>query len=136
MDIKAPPEKYDAVTRVRCDLDAVRRSVYLLQNSGVAHEFRTTFAPELTAEDVVGAAELARGTERYFLQQYRPAPGGGPARASPLLRAGDGPRAVREAIGVCQVRGPVGRRRRRAAAVARLQIRFDEAHDESSQYFR
>lgn len=104
MDIKAPPEKYDAVTRVRCDLDAVRRSVYLLQNSGVAHEFRTTFAPELTAEDVVGAAELARGTERYFLQQYRPRREGD-LPAHPPSYVQETAARVREAIGVCQVRG-------------------------------
>ena len=104
MDIKASPEKYDAVTRVRCDLDAVRRSIYLLQNSGVAHEFRTTFAPELTAEDVVGAAELVRGTERYFLQQYRPRKDEDlPAHPPSYVR--ETAEKVRQAIGVCEVRG-------------------------------
>lgn len=104
MDIKASPEKYDAVTRVRCDLDAVRRSIYLLQNSGVAHEFRTTFAPELTAEDVVGAAELVRGTERYFLQQYRPRKDEDlPAHPPSYVR--ETAEQVRQAIGVCEVRG-------------------------------
>ena len=104
MDIKASPEKYDAVTRVRCDLDAVRRSIYLLQNSGVAHEFRTTCAPELTAEDVVGAAELVRGTERYFLQQYRPRKDEDPP-AHPPSYVRETAEKVRQAIGVCEVRG-------------------------------
>ena len=92
------------MTRVRCDLDAVRRSIYLLQNSDVAHEFRTTFAPELTAEDVVGAAELVRGTERYFLQQYRPRKDEDlPAHPPSYVR--ETAEKVRQAIGVCEVRG-------------------------------
>ena len=104
MDVKASPEKYDAVTRVKNDMDAIRRSIALLRNGAVAHEFRTTFAPELTAEDVLAAAAMVKGTERYFLQQYRPCK---PEDAEPHP-----PSYVRETaarveaeIGVCTVRG-------------------------------
>ena len=104
MDVKASPEKYDAVTRVKNDMDAIRRSIALLRNGAVAHEFRTTFAPELTAEDVLAAAAMVKNTKRYFLQQYRPCK---PEDAEPHP-----PSYVRETaarveaeIGVCTVRG-------------------------------
>lgn len=104
MDIKASPEQYDAVTRVHCDLEAVRRSIYLLQHSGVAHEFRTTFAPELSTEDILGAAMLVQGAQRYFLQQYRPRKDED-LPAHPPSYVQETAARVREAIGVCEVRG-------------------------------
>ncbi len=104
MDIKASPERYDEVTRVKNDLDAIRRSITLLRNSSVEHEFRTTFAPELTTEDVVKAAELVKGTERFYLQQYRPRHEGDPdAHVPSYVR--ETAAAVETAIGVCTVRG-------------------------------
>ena len=104
MDIKASPEKYDAVARVSCDLAAIRRSICLLQNSGLPHEFRTTFAPELTTEDILGAAELVRGAERFYLQQYRPRCDADlPAHPPSYVR--ETAERVHEAIGVCEVRG-------------------------------
>lgn len=104
MDIKASPEKYEAVARARCDLDAVRRSIYLLTNSGIPHEFRTTFAPELTTEDILGAAELVRGAAHYYLQQYRPRREGDlPAHAPSYVN--ETAARVRKRIGICEVRG-------------------------------
>jgi len=104
MDIKAPAERYDAVTRVKTDMDAVRMSIALLRNSGVSHEFRTTFAPELTKEDVLAAAELIRGTDRYYLQQYRPrCENDADAHLPSYVR--ETAEAVAARIGVCEVRG-------------------------------
>lgn len=104
MDIKASPEKYDAVTQTKVDLDAVRKSIVLLRNSGIPHEFRTTFAPELTKEDILSAASLVRGTERYYLQQYRPrCETDADAHLPSYVR--ETAEAVAEAIGVCEVRG-------------------------------
>lgn len=104
MDIKASPDKYDCVTRVKNDMDAIRKSIALLRNSGVPHEFRTTFAPELTKEDVLEAAALVRGTERYYLQQYRPrCETDADAHLPSYVR--ETAEAVAEEIGVCEVRG-------------------------------
>ncbi len=74
MDVKAPPEKY-ALLAGRADLDVTRleRSVGLLRNSGIRHEFRTTVVPGLLDEaDVEGIAAWIAGAERYVLQQFRP----------------------------------------------------------------
>ena len=49
----------------------VKRSVDLLMQSSVAYEFRTTFSPDLTKEDIEEAAKQIKGAPLYALQQYR-----------------------------------------------------------------
>ena len=72
MDIKASPANYDTATGVVTDLDKVRRSVELLKNSGVAHEFRTTTVKGIhTADDFAAIAEWLQGEENYYIQQYK-----------------------------------------------------------------
>ena len=72
MDIKASPANYDNATGVVTDLDKVRRSVELLKNSGVAHEFRTTTVKGIhTADDFAAIAEWLQGEENYYIQQYK-----------------------------------------------------------------
>ena len=104
MDIKAPQAKYEQVTRVAVDFPAIRRSIAHLRAGDVPHEFRLTFAPELTKADVVEAALLVKGTAHFYLQQYRTRSERDPMPHPPSLvyETAD---AVREAIGVCGVRG-------------------------------
>jgi pyruvate formate lyase activating enzyme len=74
MDVKAPADKYPLLTG-RTDLDVARleRSIALLQNSDIPHEFRTTVVPGLLDEaDVEEIARWLAGAERYVLQQFRP----------------------------------------------------------------
>ena len=58
MDLKASAEKYDAVTQTKNDISLIRRSVLLLMNSDIPYEFRTTFAPELSKNDLLSAVDL------------------------------------------------------------------------------
>lgn len=52
-------------------LERVKESIAILKASGVTHEFRTTLVRGLhTEESVLGAAELVRGSERYYLQRF------------------------------------------------------------------
>ena len=104
MDIKAPLDKYDQITRTHNDLSAIKKSIAILRSGAVPHEFRTTFAPDLTAEDVVRAAELVRGTERYYLQQYRPRDESDP-KPHPPSYVDKAAEQIRAAIGVCTLRG-------------------------------
>ncbi len=104
MDIKAPEGKYDAVTQVSCDMQAIRRSIFYLRNLGIAHEFRTTFAPELNKEDILELADLISGTEQYYLQQYRKRKDDDPEPHLPSY-VQETAEAVRQRIGVCTVRG-------------------------------
>lgn len=72
MDVKAPLSKYAEIVRANVDTNALQRSIAIIRNSGVPHEFRMTFAPQLSIEDAVAGAELVKGCERFYLQQYRP----------------------------------------------------------------
>jgi pyruvate formate lyase activating enzyme len=73
LDVKATPDRYDSVTAGRDVWKRVRRSISLLIESGVDHEFRTTCYPGavLTAELPNIARELEGGT-RFAIQQFQP----------------------------------------------------------------
>ncbi|MHC4789699.1 MAG: anaerobic ribonucleoside-triphosphate reductase activating protein [Planctomycetota bacterium] len=75
MDVKAPltPEDYRRVAGAPVDVEAVRRSIALIKQSGLDYEFRVTLVPGL-----VGREELSRmagdleGARRVALQNFRP----------------------------------------------------------------
>ena len=104
MDVKAPADKYSEITRAEVDMDAIRRSIAIIRNSGVTHEFRLTFAPELSQEDAVETACLVKGCDRFYLQQYRPRNDSDPRAHSPATVLKTGEMIARE-IGNCTVRG-------------------------------
>jgi pyruvate formate lyase activating enzyme len=70
MDVKAPPDRYDALCGTRVDLAAIRRSIALLIEQAPDYEFRTTVAPTLTEADVRAIADLIAGARRYILQRF------------------------------------------------------------------
>ncbi len=75
MDIKAPlrEETYSKTTGGPCNVEALRRSIRIILQSGIEHEFRTTVCPGLLTEE--NMAEMAKdllGTKRYVLQSFRP----------------------------------------------------------------
>lgn len=104
MDVKAPPERYDDIVRANTNMDEIRKSIAILRNSGVAHEFRLTFAPQLSPEDALNASKLVKGCERFFLQQYRPRNEQDPP-AHPPKTVFETAWRITEEIGVCTVRG-------------------------------
>jgi pyruvate formate lyase activating enzyme len=71
MDIKAPPEKYDAICGVPVDQGAIDESIALLVDEHVDYEFRTTIVPLLTREDILTIGNRIRGARMYVLQRYR-----------------------------------------------------------------
>ena len=72
MDVKAPPEKYGRITLSGVDIEAIKRSIGIIKSGRVAYEFRTTFAPDLTAEDIESIArDLIPGARLYTVNQYR-----------------------------------------------------------------
>ncbi len=71
MDIKAPLPKYEEVVQVRVELEAIRRSISLVMQSGVDYEFRTTLVEGLlTPDDVRAIGEDICGAKRYYLQKF------------------------------------------------------------------
>lgn len=72
MDIKAPLEKYDTITKTSAThLENIKKSIDLLINN-IDCEFRTTFVPSLLVEDILAIARSIKGCKKYFLQQYVP----------------------------------------------------------------
>lgn len=103
MDVKAPLEKYGEVAGCPLDVNLITASIETLKNCSVAYEFRTTFAPSLTAEDILKVGELVHGTKVYSLQQYRQVPGEPPPHTREYVKkTGE---KMKAAIGVCEVKG-------------------------------
>lgn len=71
MDIKAPMIKYIQVCCSSVDTEKIRESINILLHGKVEYEFRTTFAPELSCEDLVDISKYIKGAEQYVIQQYR-----------------------------------------------------------------
>jgi len=75
MDIKAPANErtYARLAGVDVDLDAVRRSISLVADSGVEHQFRTTWVePLLRESDRAGILALVPPGSPHVWQRFRP----------------------------------------------------------------
>jgi len=71
MDIKSSPETYDRLTGVTVDLEDIQKSIKLIQQSGILHEFRTTRVPHLhTEDDIVGIKKLAGISDPVRFQDF------------------------------------------------------------------
>ncbi len=71
VDIKAPWEKYNRLAGVEVDYEAVKGTVALLRESGMDHEFRTTFVPGLLDKmDLIVIARELSGCYRYVIQNF------------------------------------------------------------------
>ena len=74
MDIKASKDKYNKVCLCKVDLDAIQKSIDIILKGKIDYEFRTTFSPDLTTEDIAQIGEWIDGAKLYALQQYRVPP--------------------------------------------------------------
>lgn len=73
MDVKAPLLKYDNVVASPVALDDIKKSIELIKNSGIDHEFRTTIVKSLLSkEDILEIGDLVSGAQRYYLQKFVP----------------------------------------------------------------
>ena len=74
LDMKAPWEGWDRITRGRGSGEKARESLRIVQEAGIDYECRTTWHPDLlTPQDLVAIArQLAEaGVERWAVQAYR-----------------------------------------------------------------
>lgn len=74
MDIKAPWGRYGKVIQVSETIGSAKckKSLEVIQNSGVDHEFRTTVLPGVhTDDDFTEMAGYLRPGERYYVQDIR-----------------------------------------------------------------
>lgn len=73
MDIKAPIEKYEELTRSEVNTKRLIESVELIMSSQIDYEFRTTVVKEmLTKDDILSIGRLIKGAKRYCLQRFSP----------------------------------------------------------------
>ncbi|MBR3278318.1 MAG: anaerobic ribonucleoside-triphosphate reductase activating protein [Lachnospiraceae bacterium] len=72
MDIKNTFDRYAETVGIRdFDVSLIQRSIRLIQDSGIAHEFRTTVVSPLHTADNIGLiAKQVEGSENYFLQNF------------------------------------------------------------------
>ncbi|MCD5416615.1 anaerobic ribonucleoside-triphosphate reductase activating protein [Candidatus Bipolaricaulota bacterium] len=70
MDVKCSPARYDELTGVHVDMEAIERSIALIIARAPDYEFRTTVAPTMSEADIKGLVPLLSGAKRYFLQQF------------------------------------------------------------------
>ena len=73
MDIKASPTEYAATTGLAdLDFSLIKNSIELIENSGVAHEFRTTVTETFHGEgDFEEILTLFSPDTPYYLQQFK-----------------------------------------------------------------
>ncbi len=75
MDVKAPIEKYDDLTGVCIEKDDIQCSIDVLRESGIEHEFRTTYVPSLMRpEDILEIIRWLDGAGPYYVQRYESKP--------------------------------------------------------------
>jgi len=110
MDIKASPKKYNEVTRAKVNLELIKQTIKILKNSGIKHEFRTTYLPILNEDDISEITDTFVGkNSKYFIQQFRNIVTNDPEyhnliphKASEVLAAAA---IAKSHIGLCGVRG-------------------------------
>ena len=79
MDVKAPlyEDKYFKTIGEIGDkkkiLEDIKKTISIIQKSGVDYEFRTTFVPGLLdKEDIYTIARHLKGSKRYVIQKFLP----------------------------------------------------------------
>lgn len=73
MDIKNSPDRYGETVGVsNYDMTPIFKSVEILKNSGIDHEFRTTVVKEFHSErELEEIGRWIEGEDKYFLQGYK-----------------------------------------------------------------
>ncbi|MHA1243058.1 MAG: anaerobic ribonucleoside-triphosphate reductase activating protein [Candidatus Heimdallarchaeota archaeon] len=74
MDVKATPEKYHLAAGKKVDIKSIKKTIAIIIDSGIDHEFRTTVVPGIVdvEKDISKIAKMIKGAKRYYLQQFRP----------------------------------------------------------------
>ena len=74
MDVKAPLDsRYSKAAGRQVDVAPLRRTIRLLLESGIEHEFRCTLVPGLiNPDDIAAIGEAIKGAQAVALQEYLP----------------------------------------------------------------
>lgn len=72
MDIKTSFEKYSNLVQKKVNSEDLQKSIEILMNSNIDYEFRTTFSPDVTLDDIRSIVQIIKGAKAYALQKYNP----------------------------------------------------------------
>jgi len=71
LDVKAPPDKYAALTRAEISPNTITRSISKVIEAGIDHEIRTTWVPSLLSRaDLLEIAHTVKGCRRWVVQRF------------------------------------------------------------------
>jgi len=71
MDIKSSPEGYSLATGVEADIEDYKKSVDIIRQSGINHEFRTTAVKGIhTGADFDKIGQWLAGSRHYYIQRF------------------------------------------------------------------
>jgi pyruvate formate lyase activating enzyme len=73
MDVKAALGSYHKIVKSQVDTHRIEQCIRLIIDSGIPHEFRTTYLePLLSLSEVCDIGTLVAGCDRYVIQSYMP----------------------------------------------------------------
>ncbi|HEY0307821.1 MAG TPA: anaerobic ribonucleoside-triphosphate reductase activating protein [Acidobacteriaceae bacterium] len=73
MDVKASLLRYAVLAGVFADIGAIQESIALIAESGVQHQFRTTFVPPLQSpEDLTSIRAMLPAGSTHLIQDFQP----------------------------------------------------------------
>jgi len=73
LDVKGPLEKYNEIVKVEVDTEKILKSIYLIKNSAIPYEFRTTVVKsQLSFDDFKKIGKTISGCKNYYLQKFIP----------------------------------------------------------------
>ncbi|MBR2082800.1 MAG: anaerobic ribonucleoside-triphosphate reductase activating protein [Elusimicrobiaceae bacterium] len=72
MDLKAPLEKYAAITGVEANSTILRQSMDLIRQSGLEYQFRTTYDKEVLSDSDIATISQAVDGKNYKVQECLP----------------------------------------------------------------
>ena len=72
MDIKNTFDKYEMTICCKTNIDNIKRSIEIIENSNIDYEFRTTIVKELhTIDDIKGIVSMLNKKSKYYIQNFR-----------------------------------------------------------------
>lgn len=72
MDIKATWENYEKIAGVELNLEKIEKSIQIIKDSGVEHEFRCTVLPDFSEKEIIRIAKMLGNPKKFCLQQFKP----------------------------------------------------------------
>ena len=72
MDIKNIYSKYDITSGVKVNIDNIKKSISIIENSGMDYEFRTTIVKELlSTQDIKEILSYISSNSNYYIQNFK-----------------------------------------------------------------